>query len=113
MLYESFNLIIESKDNEIPIFLEFKNYRFSGQYEGDTQLYQPKEEIEEAKNNDPIKLAIENSINHGLNADELEEIKNIALNEVNEAFKYAETQPWPDPEDALKEVYVSYPKENI
>ena len=105
--------IIESKDNEIPIFLEFKNYRFSGQYEGDTQLYQPKEEIEEAKNNDPIKLAIENSINHGLNADKLEEIKNIALNEVNEAFKYAETQPWPDPEDALKEVYVSYPKENI
>ena len=105
--------IIESKNNEIPIFLEFKNYRFSGQYEGDTQLYQPKEEIEEAKNNDPIKLAIENSINHGLNADELEEIKNIALNEVNEAFKYAETQPWPDPEDALKEVYVSYPKENI
>ena len=105
--------IIESKNNEIPIFLEFKNYRFSGQYEGDTQLYQPKEEIEEAKNNDPIKLAIENSINHGLNADALEEIKNIALNEVNEAFKYAETQPWPDPEDALKEVYVSYPKENI
>tara|TARA_B100000965_G_scaffold229264_1_gene191979 strand:- start:3127 stop:4098 length:972 start_codon:yes stop_codon:yes gene_type:complete len=105
--------IIESKNNEIPIFLEFKNYRFSGQYEGDTQLYQPKEEIEEAKNNDPIKLAIENSVNHGLNADELEEIKNIALNEVNEAFKYAETQPWPDPEDALKEVYVSYPKENI
>ncbi len=105
--------IIESKNNEIPIFLEFKNYRFSGQYEGDTQLYQPKEEIEEAKNNDPIKLAIENSINHGLNADKLEEIKNIALNEVNEAFKYAETQPWPDPEDALKEVYVSYPKENI
>ena len=105
--------IIESKNNEIPIFLEFKNYRFSGQYEGDTQLYQPKEEIEEAKNNDPIKLAIENSVNHGLNADELEEIKNISLNEVNEAFKYAETQPWPDPEDALKEVYVSYPKENI
>jgi len=105
--------IIESKDNEIPIFLEFKNYRFSGQYEGDTQLYQPKEEIEEAKNNDPIKLAIENSNNHGLNTEELEEIKNIALNEVNEAFEYAETQPWPDPEDALKEVYVSYPKENI
>jgi len=105
--------IIESKDNEIPIFLEFKNYRFSGQYEGDTQLYQPKEEIEEAKNNDPIKLAIENSNNHGLNTEELEKIRNIALNEVNEAFEYAETQPWPDPEDALKEVYVSYPKENI
>jgi Pyruvate/2-oxoglutarate dehydrogenase complex, dehydrogenase (E1) component, eukaryotic type, alpha subunit len=48
-----------------------------------------------------------------LNADEVEEIKNIALNEVNDAFKYDETQRWPDREDAIIEVYVSYPKENI
>ena len=34
-----------------------------------------------------------------------------ALNEVNEAFDFAETQPWPNPEDALEEVYVNYPKE--
>ena len=51
--------IIESKAKNTPIFLEFKNYRFSGQYEGDTQLYQPLEEIEEAKKNDPIKKSIE------------------------------------------------------
>ena len=105
--------IIESKNINIPIFLEFKNYRFSGQYEGDTQLYQPKEEIEEAKKNDPIKLAIEKSKNNGLDIFTIEKIQNEALNEVNEAFAFADTQPWPEPEETLDEVYVNYPKENL
>ena len=103
------NAILESKKNEIPIFLEFKNYRFSGQYEGDTQLYQPKEELENAKKNDPIKIAKENATNYELDISEITKIQNEALAEVNNAFTYADTQPWPKPEDALEEVYVNYP----
>ena len=103
------NAILESKKNEIPIFLEFKNYRFSGQYEGDTQLYQPKEEVENAKKNDPIKIAKENASKYELDVMEIETIQNEALAEVNNAFAYADTQPWPKPEDALEEVYVNYP----
>ena len=68
--------INEAKQKNTPIFLEFKNYRFSGQYEGDTQLYQPQEEIDKAKQNDPIKLAKENSSKYGLNKNELEKINN-------------------------------------
>jgi len=105
------NAILESKKNEIPIFLEFKNYRFSGQYEGDTQLYQPKEELENAKKNDPIKIAKENATNYELDISEIAKIQNEALAEVNNAFTYADTQPWPNPEDALEEVYVNYPPE--
>ena len=92
-------------------FLEFKNYRFSGQYEGDTQLYQPLEEIEEAKKNDPIKKSIEMAAQYNLSSDEVKKIQADALKEVNEAFDFAETQPWPKPEDALEEVYVNYPRE--
>ena len=105
------NAILESKKNEIPIFLEFKNYRFSGQYEGDTQLYQPKEELENAKKNDPIKIAKENATNYELDISEIAKIQNEALAEVNNAFTYADAQPWPKPEDALEEVYVNYPPE--
>ena len=105
--------IKESKEKSIPIFLELINYRFSGQYEGDTQLYQPQAEIEKAKENDPIKLALENCKKNGLEFSEVEKIKNDAIFEVDEAFKYAETQPWPDPEDALEEVYVNYPRESL
>ena len=38
-------------------------------------------------------------------------IQSEALKEVNDAFDFAETQPWPNPEDALEEVYVNYPRE--
>ena len=103
--------INEAKQKNTPIFLEFKNYRFSGQYEGDTQLYQPQEEIDKAKQNDPIKLAKENSSKYGLNKNDLEKIINEAKEEVDIAFDFADTQPWPQPEDALEEVYVNYPVE--
>ena len=103
--------IIEAKQKNTPIFLEFKNYRFSGQYEGDTQLYQPQEEIDKAKQNDPIKLAKENSSKYGLNKNDLEKIINEAKEEVDKAFDFADIQPWPQPEDALEEVYVNYPVE--
>ena len=103
--------INEAKQKNTPIFLEFKNYRFSGQYEGDTQLYQPQEEIDKAKQNDPIKLAKENSSKYGLNKNDLEKIINEAKEEVDKAFDFADTQPWPRPEDALEEVYVNYPVE--
>ena len=103
--------INEAKQKNTPIFLEFKNYRFSGQYEGDTQLYQPQEEIDKAKQNDPIKLAKENSSKYGLNKNDLEKIINEAKEEVDKAFDFADTQPWPQPEDALEEVYVNYPVE--
>ena len=103
--------INEAKQKNTPIFLEFKNYRFSGQYEGDTQLYQPQEEIDKAKQNDPIKLPKENSSKYGLNKNDLEKIINEAKEEVDKAFDFADTQPWPQPEDALEEVYVNYPVE--
>jgi pyruvate dehydrogenase E1 component alpha subunit len=103
--------INEAKQKNTPIFLEFKNYRFSGQYEGDTQLYQPQEEIDKAKQNDPIKLAKENSSKYGLNKNDLGKIINEAKEEVDKAFDFADTQPWPQPEDALEEVYVNYPVE--
>ena len=103
--------INEAKQKNTPIFLEFKNYRFSGQYEGDTQLYQPQEEIDKAKQNDPIKLAKENSSKYGFNKNDLEKIINEAKEEVDKAFDFADTQPWPQPEDALEEVYVNYPVE--
>ena len=103
--------ISEAKQKNTPIFLEFKNYRFSGQYEGDTQLYQPQEEIDKAKQNDPIKLAKENSSKYGLNKNDLEKIIIEVKEEVDKAFDFADTQPWPQPEDALEEVYVNYPVE--
>jgi TPP-dependent pyruvate/acetoin dehydrogenase alpha subunit len=48
---------------------------------------------------------------YNLSSDEVKNIQSEALKEVNDAFDFAETQPWPNPEDALEEVYVNYPRE--
>ena len=59
----------------------------------------------------PIKKSIEMASEYNISPDEIKKIQSDALNEVNEAFDFAETQPWPKPEDALEDVYVNYPRE--
>ena len=46
-----------------------------------------------------------------MNKNDLEKIINEVKEEVDKAFDFADTQPWPQPEDALEEVYVNYPVE--
>ena len=46
-----------------------------------------------------------------MNTDKLEKIINEVKEEVDKAFDFADAQPWPQPEDALEEVYVNYPVE--
>ena len=67
----------------------------------------------EAKKNDPIKIALEKAIDYKFSSNEINNLKKQALNDVEEAFKFAETQPWPKPEDSLNDVYVNYPKNLI
>ena len=50
-------------------------------------------------------------VDASLIAQRIEKIQNEALADVNNAFAYADTQPWPKPEDTLEEVYVNYPSE--
>jgi len=96
-----------------PELIEFLSYRFSGQYEGDNQAYQPPEEIAEAKKRDPVLLARERAAQMGLNADALAKMEAEVHQEVDDAFAAAEKDPWPEPEDALKDVYVDYPEGQI
>ena len=44
---------------------------------------------------------------------EIEKIKAEALNNVQEAFIFASKQSWPKPEDALEDVYVNYPMDQL
>lgn len=96
-----------------PELIEFKSYRFSGQYEGDRQAYQPPAEIAKARERDPVLLARNTAAQAGISADELAAIEAAAQAEVDDAFARAEQAGWPSPEEALEEVYVSYPKGQI
>lgn len=96
-----------------PELLEFKSYRFSGQFEGDKQAYQPAAEIAEAKKRDPVLLARRHAAQMGFDPARLAALEAEIAAEVDDAFARAEAAPWPAPEDALEDVYVAYPEDQI
>ena len=92
-----------------PTLLEFVSYRFSGQYEGDAQAYQPPEEMALWRERDPLLVFEERADGRGLERATLERIRREVEDAVTRAFETAEGAPFPDPEETLDDVYVSYP----
>ena len=90
-----------------PMLLELMTYRLTGHSRRDPGLYQPAEEKKKAKQNDPIgrfeqylgaeKVATE---------DALQKIAEQVDLEIEKAVEQAMAAPEPDPEDALRDVFV-------
>ncbi len=97
-----------------PTLISIDTYRYYGHFEGDPEVYRPKDEVKELMEKDPIKLLKEKILNEKLASDdEIERMENSALEEIDQAVKYAEKSPSPEGEEALKNVYapVSYNQE--
>ncbi|MFC5626446.1 pyruvate dehydrogenase (acetyl-transferring) E1 component subunit alpha [Algoriphagus winogradskyi] len=90
-----------------PTLLEMRTYRYKGHSMSDPQKYRTKEEVEEYKQRDPVEQVLstikENNI---LSEEELEEIVKGVKQKVTDAVKFAEESPWPDGQDAFKDVYI-------
>lgn len=89
-----------------PTLIECKTYRWHGHGEMDPQLYQPRDEIESWMKNCPI-IRFQNTIlSEGLiSNEELEKITAKAIETVEEAVVFAEESPYPEPEEALEDVF--------
>jgi len=90
-----------------PQLIEAMTYRFRGHSIGDPQRYRAKEEVEEAKTRDPIarwrRAVLENEL---ATEDELRKIVGQVDAEVEEAVRFAENSPAPDPGDLYNDVLV-------
>jgi len=90
-----------------PTLLEMRTYRYKGHSMSDPQKYRTKEEVEEYKQRDPVEQVLatikENNI---LTDEEIEEIAKKVKQKVTDAVKFAEESPWPDGQDAFKDVYI-------
>lgn len=95
-----------ARRGEGPSLIEIKVYRLRGHFEGDPQHYRPKEDLELARQKDPLmnfeKLLLEKGI---ATEDELNKIKEENIREVQEAIEFAVNSPYPEPEEALKGVF--------
>jgi len=98
--------VARARKGEGPTLIEAKTYRFRGHFEGDAGTYRPKEEVEEWLKRDPIPNFKEKLIKMKvLTEKEAEEIDRAAREEMEEAVKFALESPFPEPEEALRNVY--------
>ena len=89
-----------------PTLIECKTYRCRGHGEQDHQHYQPRVEIEEWLQKCPIPRLTDEMIAQGiLGSDELQEMEAKIQGIVDAAVRFAEESPYPDPEEALEDVF--------
>ncbi len=90
-----------------PYFLEINTYRYKGHSVSDPAKYRTKEELMQYRAKDPIKTIEARILDFGLaSADELKEIKKRIEAEIEDAVRFAEESPFPDPEELYEDVYV-------
>jgi pyruvate dehydrogenase E1 component alpha subunit len=92
-----------------PTLIECKTYRFRGHYEGEadrTYFYRSKEEAQQWMEKCPIKrfqkVLLDNKI---LDEKSLDLIEEEIQQRVEKAVEFAQNCPWPEPQDALKDLY--------
>lgn len=90
-----------------PTLLELKTYRYKGHSISDPQKYRTKEEVEEYKQRDPIEMVLRTIKEKKFATDEeINAINQRVNDQVEESVKFAESSPWPNDDEVLKDVYV-------
>lgn len=86
-----------------PYFLEIRTYRYKGHSVSDPAKYRTKEEVQEYKDRDPVKITESNILDNKIaSEEEINAIKEAIKAEIAEAVKFAEQSDFPSP-DALYE----------
>jgi pyruvate dehydrogenase E1 component alpha subunit len=96
-----------ARSGEGPTLLEFRTYRYKGHSMSDPAKYRSKEEVEEYKMRDPIEV-VKKTIFEKKYATEkdIEAIDRRINEKVEESVKFAEESKYPDPSEAVKDVYM-------
>jgi TPP-dependent pyruvate/acetoin dehydrogenase alpha subunit len=99
--------IQRARSGQGPSLLVCNAPRMRGHEEGDPQTYRPKEDIEKARKNDPLvrfrSYLLKNEI---LSEAEIKEIEDRIEVELNVAVQFADESPYPDPVEAMTDMFV-------
>ncbi len=89
-----------------PYFLEIKTYRYKGHSVSDPAKYRTKEELQEYKDQDPVKMTETKILKDKIaTEEEIKAIKDKIKVEIDEAVKFAEASPLPDPSELYTDNY--------
>ncbi len=100
--------IARAREHYLPTLLEVRTYRFMGHSMSDPGNYRTRAEIERHQERDPIKLFHASLKEEGVLSDsEFEKIEADVKEQVEEALRFAEESPLPDPKELYTDVYAS------
>ena len=100
-------LVFRVRSGKGPVFLEFMTFRWRGHFEapGMPDL-RPPEEIEAWKKKCPVASLEHMLIDKGIvTRQTLDEINSQVMQQIENAVSYALASPFPDPQDALEDVF--------
>ena len=107
-VYEAMKIAMDhARSGKGPYLVEAKVYRYQGHYCGDPAVYRPKEYMEQALENDGIEKLKKKLLALGVIEDDLERIYKESEEEMNEAVRFADESPYPDPATVLDDMYVT------
>lgn len=89
-----------------PSLIICETYRYHGHYEGDPMTYRTEEEVEQWRERDPI-TTLEKSLveNDNLDESDVEEMRAVASERINEAVEFARDSDYPDEKAAFEGIY--------
>lgn len=111
-VHEAAGAAIErARAGEGPSLIEVKLTRYYGHFEGDAQTYRDPDEVKHYRENrDCLKQFRERTCHAGLlSASDLDAIDAEVEARIEDAVQRAKNDPKPEPDDLLRDVYVSYP----
>jgi len=90
-----------------PQFLEMITYRYEGHSMGDPLRYRTKEEVEKWRGDDPIGIFQRHLVAEDIaTKNDLDSIDETVDQEIEEAVRFAEESPLPDPDALFSDIYV-------
>jgi pyruvate dehydrogenase E1 component alpha subunit len=90
-----------------PTLIEMQTDRYLGHFQGDAEVYRPKDEAGELREHDPIPTLAALMRSHGILDDNRDEqIRARAAERVTAAYEFARESPLPEPAEALEHVFV-------
>ncbi|EMF8797131.1 ABC transporter substrate-binding protein, partial [Pseudomonas aeruginosa] len=111
-VHEAAGAAIErARAGEGPSLIEVKLTRYYGHFEGDAQTYRDPDEVKHYwETRDCLKQFRERTCHAGLlSASDLDAIDAEVEARIEDAVQRAKNDPKPEPDDLLRDVYVSYP----
>src|SRR4051794_37587835 len=97
----------KARKDRAPQLVEAVTYRYRGHSMADPEEYRTKEEVKEWEGRDPIATFSERLKDEGIfKDDQIEKLDQKAVEEVDEAVKFADESPFPDLDSLYDDIYV-------